>query len=315
MTKGNSNMPAPKIGVFLPSMSAPGERPGDMAATARHAEDLGFESVWVVDQLVAGTGAPVIESGTALAAAAVATTRVCLGFGVMILPLRPVAWVAKQVTSLQHVSGDRVILGVGAGGDRHDQAWAAAGVPRRERGRRTDAALRVLPDLLSGKPARVDDRPDGVLIQLAPASSVPPILVGGMSEAAMVRTVEHADGWFLLPVPPAAVADGKARLAELAVARGRPTPSITAGLMVAITGDPALPDQESLIRTLTDIDGVFGIPEHVIPDMLVTGTPADVAARLSALADAGAERVVASVAGGDWNRQTELLAEARAQLN
>ncbi len=308
-------MPAPKIGVFLPSMSAPGERPGHMAATARHAEDLGFESVWVVDQLVAGTGAPVVESGIALAAAAAATARVRLGFGVMVLPLRPVVWVAKQVTSLQHVSGDRVILGIGAGGDRHDQAWAAAGVPRRERGRRTDAALRVLPDLLSGKPTRLDDRPDGVLVQLAPASSVPPILVGGMSDAAMARTVAHAVGWFLLPVPVAAVAEGKARLAELAAARGRPTPSITAGLMIAIEGDPALPDHDSLIRTLADVDGVFGIPRDVIPDMLVRGTPADVAARLGALAEAGAKRVVVSVAGGDWRRQTELLAEAHTLLN
>lgn len=307
-------MTAPNIGVFLPSLSAPGEPPGDMAATARHAEELGFESVWVVDQLVAGTGAPLIDSGIALAAAAAATTQIRLGFGVIILPLRPVVWVAKQVTSLQHVSGDRVILGVGSGGDRHEQSWAAAGVPRRERGRLTDAALRVLPDLLSGKPTRLDGQPDGVLVQLAPTSSVPPILVGGMSDAAMIRTVEHGDGWFLLPVPPAAVTRGRARLAELAATRGRPTPSITAGLMTALTGDPALPEHDSLMRTLTDVDGVFGIPVDVIPDMLVNGPPADVAARLAALADAGAERVVVSVAGGDWRRQTELLAQARALL-
>lgn len=286
-----------------------------MAAAAAHAEQLDFESVWVIDQLIAGTGAPFIESGIALAAAAAATTRIQLGFGVMILPLRPVAWVAKHVSSLQHVSGDRVLLGVGAGGDRHEVSWAAAGVPRRERGRRTDAALRVLPDLLSGKPVRLDEQPDGPLIQLSPASSVPPILVGGMSDAAMIRTVEHADGWFLLPVPPARVVEGGARLAELAAARGRPTPSITTGLMIAIDGDPALPGHDSLMRTLTDVDGVFGIPLELISDMLVTGTPADVAARLSALADAGAERVVVSVAGGDWRRQTELLAEARAVLN
>ena len=91
-------MRAPDVGVFLPSMSAPDDRPGDMAATARHAEDLGMESAWVVDQLIAGTGAPFIESVVSLAAAAGATTRIRLGLGVLIVPLRPVVWVAKQVT-------------------------------------------------------------------------------------------------------------------------------------------------------------------------------------------------------------------------
>jgi len=231
-------LPTPDIGVFLPSMSGAKDQPGDMTTTARHAEDLGLESAWVVDQLVAGTGAPLIESVVSLAAAAGATTRIRLGLGVMILPLRPVVWAAKQVASLQHASHDRLILGVGAGGDRHDRSWIAAGVPRRERGRRTDAALRVLPALVSGLPTRLGSGPDSPAIRLAPAATVPPILVGGMSEAAMVRTAEHGDGWFVLPVSPAAMVDGRARLADLANTRGRPTPSITASMVAALTGDP-----------------------------------------------------------------------------
>jgi alkanesulfonate monooxygenase SsuD/methylene tetrahydromethanopterin reductase-like flavin-dependent oxidoreductase (luciferase family) len=306
--------PAPDVGVFLPSMSGPKERPGDMAATARHADDLGLESVWVVDQLVAGTGAPFIESVVSLAAAAAATTRIKLGLGVMILPLRPVVWVAKQVASLQHVSNDRLILGVGAGGDRHSQSWVAAGVPRRERGHRTDAALRVLPGLVSGVPTHVDNGSDSPPIRLAPAATVPPIVVGGMSEAAMVRAAEHGDGWFLLPVPPGTMAEGRARLAELADARGRPTPSVTASMVAALTGDPALPDHDGLVRTLTDPDGVFGMPADQVPTTLTLGDPSEVAARLADYAEAGAERVVVTLAAGDWMRQAELLAEAAALL-
>ena len=115
------------------------------------AEERGFESVWSVDQLVAGTGVPVLDSLTALAAAGAVTQRVKLGVGVLIAPLRPVAWIAKQVATLQYLSGDRVLLGIGAGGDRHAGSWDAVGVPRRERGRRTDEALRRLPDLIAGK--------------------------------------------------------------------------------------------------------------------------------------------------------------------
>src|SRR5215467_725713 len=144
-------MPGPDIGIFLPSLGAAANEPGGMATAARHAERLGYESVWVVDQLIAGTGVPLMDSAIALASAANATSRVRLGFGVMIVPLHPVAWAAKQVASLQHVSGDRVILGIGAGGDRHAQSWAAAGVSRRDRGRLTDAALQLLPGLIEGR--------------------------------------------------------------------------------------------------------------------------------------------------------------------
>jgi alkanesulfonate monooxygenase SsuD/methylene tetrahydromethanopterin reductase-like flavin-dependent oxidoreductase (luciferase family) len=303
-------MPGPDVGVVLPSMSRRGELPGDISAAARHAEDLGLESVWAVDQLIAGTGTPIIDSTVALAAAAGATSRVRLGFGVMILPLHPVVWVAKQVASLQHTSGGRVILGVGAGGDRHEASWAAAGVPRRERGRRTDAALRALPGLIAGRPTQLD--PAGPAIQLAPAATVPPVLVGGMSDAALARAAAYGDGWFAMAA--GGLADGRARLAELAAARHRPVPEVTLAMLAALTGDPALPDEDTLIRSLTDVDGLFAIPAGYARDTLVTGTPAQIATRLAEAGGRGAARVVVTFAGGHWPRQAELLAQAAALL-
>ena len=303
-------MATPAIGVFLPTMSERGETPGDVTAAARHAERLGFESAWVVDQLVAGTGVPFVDSSVALAAASSATTTIRLAYGVMILPLRPVAWAAKQVASLQHVSGDRVLLGVGVGGDRHDLSWRASGVPRRERGRRTDAALAVLPDLVAGKSVDVD----GVTVQLAPGATVPPIIVGGMADAALARTAHHGDGWFAMPVLPEQVAATVGRLAELAAAAGRPTPALTGSVMVAIDGDPALPDRDGLVRRVSDPDGMYGMPAEAVPDVVVTGGPAAVAERFAALGAIGAERVVVSIAAGSWDRQAELVAEAVSLL-
>jgi alkanesulfonate monooxygenase SsuD/methylene tetrahydromethanopterin reductase-like flavin-dependent oxidoreductase (luciferase family) len=301
-----SSQPLPQIGVFLPSMTAPGRTPGDMRAAARHLEDLGFESAWVVDQLVAGTGVPFLDSTIVLATAAAVTSRIRLGFGVMIVPLHPVVWVAKQVASLQQASGNRVILGVGAGGDRHRLAWQAAGVPRGERGRRTDDALRVLPSLIAGQPTLLGD----ALVQLAPPAAVPELLVGGMSDAAMRRAVDHAHGWFLLPALPAAVAGYAAKLGEVAASRERSRPSITAAISTALTPDPSLPSEEALFRQLADPDGMFGIPPEAIPSMLVRGVPAALAELLPPYAESGADRLVISVAGGDWFRQTELIARA-----
>ncbi len=303
-------MPAPAVGVFLPTLAERGAPVADVVAAARHAEDLGFDSVWAVDQLVAGTGVPILESTTVLAAAAGATRRVRLGYGVMILPLRPVVWVAKQAASLQHVSGDRLVLGVGVGGDRHDRSWAAAGVPRAERGRRTDAALAVLPDLIAGKEVDVA----GTRVQLAPGATVPPIVVGGLAEAALARAVAYGDGWFGLPVAPALVAPVADRLAELAAAAGRPAPAVTASAAIAIDGDPALPDRAAMVRKLSDPDGLYGMPAEAVPDMVVTGGPDATAERLAALGALGAAEVVVTLVAGDWFRQAELLAEARARL-
>ena len=299
-------MTAPAIGVFLPTMTERGQTVADVVAAARHAEDLGFESVWVVDQLVAGTGVPFVDSTVALSAVAGATNRIQLAFGVLILPLRPVVWAAKQVASLQHVSGDRVLLGVGVGGDRHERSWAAAGVPRRERGRRTDEALAVLRHLIAGKDVDVD----GTLVQLAPGATVPPIIVGGMAEAALRRAVLDADGWFTLPLPPDELAPVAAQLARVAEERGRPVPAITASTMVAIDGDPAMPDRDRLTRLLSDPDGIYGMPAALVPDVLLTGGADTVAARIAALGALGAERVVVTLAAGDWTRQAELLADA-----
>jgi alkanesulfonate monooxygenase SsuD/methylene tetrahydromethanopterin reductase-like flavin-dependent oxidoreductase (luciferase family) len=293
------------IGVVLPTMSVRDQSPGDVTAAARHAENLGFESVWVVDQLIAGTGVPVLDSMMSLAAAAAVTERVRLGFGILVAPLRPPVWVAKQVASLQHISGDRVLLGVGAGGDRHDRSWAAAGVQRRDRGRLTDEALRVLPDLIAGKPTRVRDTE----IQLSPAATVPPIIVGGMSDAAVRRAAAYGDGWYLL-APPEQIPTLASRLNELAATHGRPAPAITANAMVAMHGDPSLPDHAAIVKSLTDPDGLFGMPADYAEDAFVAGDPGVIAEHLARLADAGVQRVVVTFVGGDWFRQAELLAEA-----
>jgi alkanesulfonate monooxygenase SsuD/methylene tetrahydromethanopterin reductase-like flavin-dependent oxidoreductase (luciferase family) len=312
-------MPEAQTGVILPTISPqPQGLPRDVAGLAREAEALGLESVWVVDQLVAGSGDALLESTVALATAAAATTRVRLGLGVLILPLRPVVWAAKQVATLQYLSGDRVLLGVGSGGGRHGRSWEAAGVPASERGRRTDAALRVLPGLLSGKPTRLDGEPGSPVVQLSPAATVPPILVGGNTEVAITRAVEHGDGWYPAPLPgtppltPAALADGAARLAELAAARGRRPPSITAGVMVLLSGDPTAPDRDSMLRALTAAP--FEMPAEHAEAVLISGDAGEAAERLAGFAAAGAERLVVSFAGGDWRRQLELLAEANALL-
>ncbi|HEX7097301.1 MAG TPA: LLM class flavin-dependent oxidoreductase, partial [Acidimicrobiales bacterium] len=145
-------------------------------------------------------------------------------------------------------------------------------------------------------------------------AAMPPLLVGGMSDAALRRTVQFADGWFSLPVAPAVVATVRERLAELASAAGRAAPSVTAAVITATTGDPAVPARDELLRSLTDPDGKYGMPSEIADEMLLTGDVSVLAERLHDLVSAGADRVVVDVAGGDWFRQVELIVEARRQV-
>ncbi|HEX7135988.1 MAG TPA: LLM class flavin-dependent oxidoreductase, partial [Iamia sp.] len=231
-----------------------------------------------------------------------------------IVPLRPAVWLAKQIASLQHLSGGRAILGDGAGGDRHTLSWDAAGVPAKERGRRLDAALRVLPSLIAGEATMLADEPGAPTVQLSPGVEVPPLVIGGMADAAVRRVLEHDAEWFLLPFGPAGTKDARDRVAERAEAAGKPMPLLTASTMVAIEGDPALPSRDAVRALLADPRGRFGMPAAVVDDAVVRGGPEVVAEHIASLADAGAHRVVVTVAAGDWPAQADLLAEAVALL-
>ncbi|MEV0616364.1 LLM class flavin-dependent oxidoreductase [Nonomuraea sp. NPDC050404] len=268
---------------------------------ARHLEQLGYDAVGMADVII-GDGSPGPDPALVLAAAATATERIGLEFGVLSLPLRPVAWVAAQVQTLQHLSGGRVRLGVGIGGFPGSPFWRAVGAPTVGRGAWTDAALRVLPDLIGGQPARVGEDE----LTLGPAAAVPPILVGGNSEAAMRRAIRYGNGWAPSLITPAGLAAKMTRLRELADELGRPVPSVSVGGHAMLSGDRAALD--SFIGSLT---GVHGMPEEEARQLPVTGGVAEVAERLAAYAEAGADGVGLGLDGGDWMRQAETLAQAR----
>jgi alkanesulfonate monooxygenase SsuD/methylene tetrahydromethanopterin reductase-like flavin-dependent oxidoreductase (luciferase family) len=124
------------------------------------------------------------------------------------------------VSTLQHLSSGRVLLGVGSGGDVHGEAaWRAVGVPYRERGTRTDAALEVLPSLVAGETATVD----GEEVTLSPGSTMPPVLIAG-SLTTLRRVARFGDEWYPAFLTPAEIAAAAQTLAELADEYGRPAP-------------------------------------------------------------------------------------------
>jgi alkanesulfonate monooxygenase SsuD/methylene tetrahydromethanopterin reductase-like flavin-dependent oxidoreductase (luciferase family) len=264
-----------EIGVILPTSTPDPTRPilGDVRASARLAEELGLDSVWSTDHLVAS--GPMLDSTVVLATAAAVTDRITVGFNVMLLSLRPVAWAAKQVSTLQHVSGNRLVLGVGTGNPAHgDIAWRAAGMPYADRGRRTDEALRVLPDLVTGMRTVLAD---GLEVAIAPGADMPPVVVAGNGRPALRRAARYGDGWASIGLSPEQVAESLAEINRLAGENGRPP-----------------------VRATVVGPGVGADP----------GRAAEL---LAAYEEAGTERVILAPTGPDWQRDYEFAAKVRSR--
>lgn len=291
------------LGVSLPII---GGRTGtanlDLPGLARHAEDVGLDTVWVGDHLA--TGVPLLDSTVVLGAAAAATERIKLGYGVLLLALRQPAVMAKQLATLQRLSHGRVVLGVGVGGQWPDE-WAAAGIPLAGRGARTDAILRQLPGLLSGEPTVLDTEPGSPTVTLTPAVDVPPVWVGGMSDRALRRAVEHGTGWLASMITPDELARSAARLAELAEQHGRATPEVGTLVFCSLEDEA---DGDRLARHLT---ATYGLDPERAASLVVAGSPDRVADRIAEYVEAGASTIECATFGADVRRQYELVGQLR----
>jgi probable F420-dependent oxidoreductase len=176
---------APKFGVFLPS--AIDEYPPTLEALctyAERAEALGLDSLWVLEHLF--RAAPTykvtwLEPLTVLTAVAARTRRVTLGTGILVLPIRNPIILAKQVASLDILTGGRVILGVGTGWD--EQEFAACGVPYAERGRRAEEIIELLKRLWTEERVTFEGRyyrVQGVTLEPRPVQQPhPPVWIAG----------------------------------------------------------------------------------------------------------------------------------------
>ncbi len=174
----------------LPSITA-------VTDSARLAEELGFESLWVWDHLFLGakTAFPFLESLTTLTWLAAHTERITLGTGVLVLPLRNPVVLAKVTGSLQDVSRGRLSLGMAAGW--YEREFDAVGVPFKERGKVFERNLEVLyrlwaEDRVVGSYDEMELRGVRMLPRPEPR---PQVLIGGYVDRVLRRVATKSDGW------------------------------------------------------------------------------------------------------------------------
>jgi probable F420-dependent oxidoreductase len=298
-----------RLGVLLPTFDPMrvGGRPPVVEA-ARAIERHGFDAAWVGDHL--HCPAPVLDAPTALAAAAAVTERIALGLSVMLLGLRQPAWAAKQLTTVDALSGGRLVLGVGVGGE-FPQEYSASGVPLARRGRRLDQILEALPDLLTSRSVHLGSGFELDIPALEPAMAAPPpIFVGGRGEVALRRAARFGDAWLPMWLGPEQVAERAERLAELAAEHGRPRPKLALLAGVHVDHDPARARRTASAY----IHGQYGMDLTRVERWTGLGEAERIADQLETYRSVGVEEFVLMPLTGDPLTQIERLAEVRDRL-
>lgn len=189
---------------------------------AAYAESLGFDALWIGEHLAFHI--PAFDALTTMAAVAARTSHIDIGVAAVLLALRPAAVVAKAATTVDIISGGRLRLGVGVGGE-YPKEFEVAGVPLSERGRRVDEAIAVMRALWAAGEAIFDGRYvqfSGVRMEPKPVRPQgPPILVGGRSVHAMRRAAVLGDGFMPYLYTPAQFAEARQNLLEIRAAAGQ----------------------------------------------------------------------------------------------
>jgi probable F420-dependent oxidoreductase len=190
-----------RIGIHLPHI---GRKAGPQAIrrAAVQAEELGFADAWTSEHIIVPAGAPYPPSAIfwdpvlSLTWAAAFTSKIGLGTSVLVLPIRHPLPLAKELATLQNLSGGRFILGAGVGWMAAE--FAALGAPFQERGRRMDEGIALLRALWHDDPVSFPTRYVPAVIdemRILPKPEKPiPIWIGGSSAAALRRALGQ-DGW------------------------------------------------------------------------------------------------------------------------
>ncbi len=224
-----------KLSVEFPSI-AYREGPEGIARLAKAIEDMGYDQLDMFDHVVMGYPTdsrpppryppqmPILECFMVLAYAAATTRRIGLGTEVLVLPQRQPVLVAKQVSTLDILSGGRVRLGVGVGWQEAE--YDALDAPFHHRGRRMDEAIDLLRACWAEQ--RIDFHGEHysstamAMEPKPPQGGRLPVWIGGHSDRALRRVGEKGDGWLAPAITDAGEA-GRAvqRIHACAEAAGR----------------------------------------------------------------------------------------------
>ncbi|WP_171064119.1 LLM class flavin-dependent oxidoreductase [Actinomadura soli] len=278
------------------SVGAPTD-PELLVPFARRAEELGFAGIWTQDTL--STGNFSLDGLHVLSYLASVTDRLRLGIGVLYSGRRNPAVQARELATIDQLSGGRLTVGLGVGNDYHRETLAALGIPTDRPVRRLVEGIGVMRALWSGAEADYDGELyafSGIRSQPEPVQRPgPPIWIGARAEPALRRAVRIADGW--TGAAPVATDDflDQLKIVQRALAdQGRDPAGFTISKSVYIAVEDT--EERARQRLVPAFDRAFGgNPVYDAAGMAdrvaVFGPPEHCAERLGELFDAGADEL------------------------
>jgi probable F420-dependent oxidoreductase len=264
-------------GIALPNFPA-GASPEGIEAGAEVAERLGWSGVWTTDHVIVNRASTaeygrIFEAILTLAWVGARHAKVKLGTSVIVVPQRNAVLLAKELATLDVLSGGRVIAGVGVGWNEKEFANLGAADRFHLRGAYLDETIRLWRHLWSGSSepfrGRFHDLEDFVFHPFPSQGAGLPIWVGGGSDAACRRAGTLGDGWHSSALAPAGYAKRVPKVLAAAEAAGRPAPALSAR-----------------VRVRLDETGGEGYA--------MRGTPEEAAAEVRAFAELGVSMLVLS---------------------
>ena len=270
------------------------------------AEELGYDSVWVMDHLFNNgyirerlDDKPYYHPLATLSYLAATTRRVRLGTSVLVLPYHNPVELAKYTATLDQMSGGRVTLGVGVGAMTEE--FAALGIAMSERGALTNESIRVMRELWASPAPSYHSRRwnfDDLRFSPKPVQQPHiPLWIGGASPGALRRAARLGNGWHPSGVTPEEYAAGRQQVRELAEQAGRDPDSLAWSARVEVEATAGPSSDRAALRAR-------------IPG----GDLEQAALSIAAYREAGVEHLVLALNTGDVARIRSLMEELAGQV-
>jgi probable F420-dependent oxidoreductase len=286
-----------KVGLAVENFTPASAEPdiASIVSYARRGEELGFHSLWAWDHILLGSRQPFpfLESLSTLTVLATATDSVELGTGVLVLPLRGAAVLAKTTATLDIVSGGRLTLGVAGGW--YEREFEACGVPFNQRGRIFEENLGLLKDFWRGEAvsgsARGREFHNAVMLPRPARRPRPKLLIGGYVERVLRRVATLSDGWLTYFYAPDDFRRSWQKIRGFAEAAGRDPDQLENVAQVVVCVDESFEAADHKARSF--INEYFDLPawSDSTPQSAIRGTPEQCAEQVSAHIASGVQHL------------------------
>ena len=258
-------------------------------------EELGFESIWAWDHILLGVepAFPIHEALLMLTAVAARTSKIKVGTGILVMPMRNPVILAKELATLDHISNGRLILGAAVGWYRRE--FNSMGVDFTKRGKLMEQGLEIINRLWSEKIVDGDYPPyelRGAALWPKPVQQPrPPILIGGYVDAVLKRAALRGDGWLTYYYTAKSFADTWARIRGFAEEGGRDPDELTSVNQLPIAIGPR-DKVEGPMREWLQTEWDYASWSESTMDSAIIGTPAECVEQLGAHLETGIDRII-----------------------